>query len=97
MARRRNRQRVEVSATELAEMGFCEKRIQLARLHGECLTSRQHGALRRGRVAHRQYLVEEGPVTAAALHLNLWRLVSVCTLLSAVLMWWRGRSREGRE
>lgn len=36
-------------------MGFCEKRILLAHLHGEQPTPSQQEDLRRGRAAHQQY------------------------------------------
>ena len=41
MQRRRGhaRGKAAVSATELAAMGFCEKRVLLAHLHGERLTT----------------------------------------------------------
>ena len=49
----------EVSATELAEMGFCEKRVQLAYMYGEQATPEQRKAMARGQGAHKRYL-EEG-------------------------------------
>ncbi|EER62170.1 conserved hypothetical protein [Acidovorax delafieldii 2AN] len=49
----------EVSATELAEMGFCEKRVQLAYIYGEQVTPEQRQAMARGQEAHQRYL-EEG-------------------------------------
>ncbi|EPD43273.1 MULTISPECIES: CFI-box-CTERM domain-containing protein [Delftia] len=48
----------EVSATELAEMGFCEKRVQLAYIYGEQVTPEQLKAMSRGHAAHQQYLKE---------------------------------------
>lgn len=59
MSRRRPGQRDEVTAKELAEMGFCEMRVLLAHLHGEHTTSEQRRARARGLVAHQQYY-EEG-------------------------------------
>ena len=43
MKKRRSRTRNErlVSAKELAEMGFCEKRVLLAHLYGQQLTAEQ--------------------------------------------------------
>lgn len=59
MSTRRYARRDEVSATELAEMGFCEKRVQLAHLYGDQVTAAQRKAMARGQVAHQRYL-EEG-------------------------------------
>ena len=44
-----------VSAKELAEMGFCEKRVLLAHLHGQRLTPVQRRSVDRGLRAHEQY------------------------------------------
>lgn len=44
-----------VSAKELAEMGFCEKRVLLAHLHGEQTTPSQREDVRRGLAAHQKY------------------------------------------
>ena len=54
----------EVSATELAEMGFCEKRVQLAYMYGEQATPEQRKAMARGQGAHKRYL-EEGLAATA--------------------------------
>jgi len=59
MSKRRFGRRDEVSAKDLAEMGFCEKRVQLAHLHGERVTPEQQEARTRGLVAHQRYL-EDG-------------------------------------
>jgi len=50
--------RGDVSATELAEMGFCEKRVQLAHLHGRQVTAEQRKAMARGQAAHQRYFDE---------------------------------------
>lgn len=54
----------EVAAKDLAEMGFCEKRVQLAHLHGERATPKQRKAMARGQVAHQRYW-EEGVAATA--------------------------------
>lgn len=59
MPRQRSARRDEVSAKELAEMGFCEKRVQLAHLYGEQVTPEQRKAMDRGQMAHQRYL-EDG-------------------------------------
>ncbi|ABM41795.1 conserved hypothetical protein [Acidovorax sp. JS42] len=64
MPRRQYAQRDEVSATELAEMGFCEKRVQLALLYGDQATPEQRKAMARGQAAHQRYL-EEGLAATA--------------------------------
>lgn len=62
---RRVRRTRNVSATALAEMGFCEKRILLAHLHGELTTPLGRRRIRRGRAAHRQYY-EQGLAAASS-------------------------------
>ena len=64
MPTRRHAQRNEVSATELAEMGFCEKRVQLVHLYGEQAMPEQRKAMARGQMAHQRYL-EEGLAATA--------------------------------
>lgn len=64
MSKRRKGLRDEVSATELAEMGFCEKKMQLAHVYGERVTPEQRKAMARGQVAHQRYLEEGLAVTA---------------------------------
>ena len=60
MKKRRSRTRNErlVSAKELAEMGFCEKRVLLAHLYGQQLTAEQRRSVERGRLAHERYYRE---------------------------------------
>lgn len=59
MVQGRSGQRGEVSATDLAKMGYCEKKVLLAFLHGERTTPEQRRSMARGRVAHQQYF-EQG-------------------------------------
>jgi hypothetical protein len=61
---RRVRRTGQVSATELAEMGFCEKRILLARFHGELTTAPERERIRRGHLAHQRYY-EQGLAAAS--------------------------------
>ena len=44
-----------LSASELAEMGVCERRVLLAHRHGARRTSGQRRALRRGLRAHERF------------------------------------------
>ena len=55
-----NRKRVPrpqdaVSASELAEMGVCERRVLLAQRHGRWRTMAQRSAMRRGLDAHERF------------------------------------------
>jgi len=60
MTLRRSREQSErfVSAKDLAEMGFCEKRVLLAHKHGQRITPVQERRAERGRRAHEQYYLE---------------------------------------
>lgn len=61
----RKRHAATVSAKELAQMGFCEKRVQLVHRHGERLTVEQLRSVDRGRKAHDRFY-REGLAAAAA-------------------------------
>ncbi|MCW5633549.1 MAG: hypothetical protein KIT17_09445 [Rubrivivax sp.] len=58
LRRRRNQRERFVSAKDLAEMGFCEKRVLLAHLHGQRMTPEQQRSAERGRRAHERYYRE---------------------------------------
>ncbi|WP_038205755.1 CFI-box-CTERM domain-containing protein [Xenophilus azovorans] len=64
MAKQRLRPCDEVSAKELAEMGFCEMRVLLEHLHGEHVTLEQRVARTRGQVAHQSYY-EQGMASSS--------------------------------
>lgn len=68
-----------VSAGELAEMGYCEKRVQLAHLHGSRTTAAQRLVRERGLATHQRYL-EEGVASAS----DRRCFVSTCMLESTV-------------
>lgn len=53
--RRAPRRRDSVSASELAEMAVCERRVLLSHLHGERRTKAQRDAMRRGLRAHDRF------------------------------------------
>lgn len=55
MRRRRKQRERFVSAKDLAEMSFCEKRVLLAHLHGKRMTAEQQRSAERGRRAHERY------------------------------------------
>jgi len=64
MSSRRKSRQGTVSASELAEMGFCEKRVLLAHLQGNQQTPAQREARARGDAAHLQYF-DEGVASVA--------------------------------
>ncbi|WP_245951532.1 CFI-box-CTERM domain-containing protein [Paracidovorax anthurii] len=53
-----------MTATELAAMGYCEKKVQLAHLYGQRTTPEQRKAMARGRQAHQRYF-EQGVASAS--------------------------------
>jgi hypothetical protein len=55
MKRRMTRPPDGVSASELAEVGVCERRVLLAHRHGARWTSRQRKDLRRGLLSHERF------------------------------------------
>lgn len=79
MRKRRDRTQDErlVSAKELAEMGFCEKRVLLAHLHGQRLTLEQRRSVERGRRAHDQYY-REGVAAASSTGVDRRCFVATC-------------------
>ncbi|MFT4192104.1 MAG: hypothetical protein QM617_11365 [Comamonas sp.] len=64
MTQRKTGRRGEVSATDLAKMGFCEKQVQLAHLYGERTTAEQRKGMARGQAEHQRYLREGMAATA---------------------------------
>lgn len=58
MRTRRSRTERAVSATQLAEMGYCEQRMLLAHRLGERTTPAQRQARARGDAAHLRYFVQ---------------------------------------
>jgi hypothetical protein len=79
MGKRRDRDRddVTVSAKDLAEMGFCEKRVLLTHLHGQRLTPAQRHRAERGRQAHQLYY-REGIAARAAPESDRRCFVATC-------------------
>lgn len=75
--RKQKRDLGTVSATELAEMGFCEKRVLLAHLHGEGLTPAQRRSVDRGRKAHEQFY-REGLAAASEARADRRCFVATC-------------------
>ena len=102
---RRARRPDVVSASELAEMGVCERRVLLAHRHGPRRTSAQRRAMRRGLRAHERFhrdglAAREGvsrrrPTAFAAL--GRW-FVGLCTRIAlAVLRGLAGRRHRARD
>lgn len=58
MRRRKTEVKAVVSATQLAEMGYCEMRLLLAHRLGERTTPAQRRARARGDAAHARYFAE---------------------------------------
>lgn len=75
--RRRSRCETVVSATELAEMGFCEKRVQLAHVHGKRMLAKQRRNAERGLKAHAEFH-REGVAAAAATAADRRCFVATC-------------------
>jgi hypothetical protein len=96
MKKRRGRTRNErpVSAKELAEMGFCEKRVLLAHLHGQQLTAEQRRSVERGRLAHERYY-REG--LAAASERSAHRRCFIATCLYGDAAWQTEAMRRYRD
>lgn len=85
--RRRNKPKV-VSATELAQMGICERRIVFERRHGKRINVLHRTALSRGSIEHRQFYVDgirlsEKPARCYASELN-WLRIGVRAILRVV-------------
>lgn len=76
-SRKQKRDPATVSATELAEMGFCEKRVLLAHLHGERLTSEQLRSVDLGRKAHARFY-REGLTAASEARADRRCFVATC-------------------
>lgn len=76
-SRRRKQREKFVSAKDLAEMGFCEKRVLLAHRYGQRMTPEQQRSAAKGRRAHQQYYLE-GLAAAAERGVD-WRcFVATC-------------------
>lgn len=54
-AKRERRRRTSVSASELAQMGVCERLVVFEHRHGKRTTTDQRAAIRRGLRAHEQF------------------------------------------
>lgn len=73
--RRASRRGDIVSASELAEMAVCERRVLLSHLHGERRTRGQRIAMQRGLRAHDRFH-REGLAANGSLGRHLWPVVA---------------------
>ena len=100
------RPRDAVSASELAEMGVCERRVLLAHRRGPRWTSAQRRAMRRGLRAHERFhrdglAAKEGANrqrrSTVFASFGRW-FVGLCTRIAlAVLCGLAGRSHRARD
>jgi hypothetical protein len=76
-------------------MGFCEKRILLAHVHGNRVTPEQRQAMTRGRLAHHRYF-KQGEPARVRFSAIAWLLFvpfrCVIWIWRIAIAWWRGRS-----
>lgn len=89
MKRSRNEhrhQRPQVSATQLAQMGVCEKLVVFEHRHGKRPTGLQRMALKRGLRAHRQFLRQASTSPGGVVDLVLGRVVSVAVAAGGCLV-----------
>ncbi len=90
MIRRRRRNKPKaVSATELAQMGICERRVVFERRHGKRINVLHRTALSRGSIEHRQFYVDgirlsEKPARCYASELGTWLRIGVGAIWRAV-------------
>ena len=92
MKRSRNEhrhQRPQVSATQLAQMGVCEKLVVFEHRHGKRPTGLQRMALKRGLRAHRHFLRQASPTTAGLADVVLEVVVRLAVAAGRCFMrWW---------
>ncbi len=106
MKKHATRPRDGVSASELAEMGVCERRVLLAHRHGSRRTSVQRRAMQRGLRAHERFHRDGLAATEGASRrrrptafasLGRW-LVDLCLRIAlAVLRLLAGRRHRARD
>ena len=93
MKKRDLRPRDAVSASELAEMGVCERRVLLAQRHGRRRTTAQRTAMRRGLRAHERFCRDGLASREAAGRCRRWislpswsrRVLDLCSRLALIL------------
>ena len=79
----------QVSASELAQMGVCERLMVFEQRHGKRLTLAQQNAIKRGLRAHRRFYRDRYPDIAANGHCVIATQVArACRRLAAGLYGW---------
>lgn len=88
--KRHGRQRASVSASELAQMGVCERLVVFEHRDGKRLTVEQQQAIKRGRRAHTLFFRERhmdsarpGRYFVAFMVFGRWLVLSVARWLQA--------------
>ena len=78
-----------VSATQLAQMGVCEKLVVFEHRHGKRPSEAQRVALERGLRAHRHFLRQARPTTAGLADVVLEVVVRLAVAAGRCFMrWW---------
>ena len=78
-----------VSATQLAQMGVCEKLVVFEYRHGKRPSQAQRVALERGLRAHRHFLRQASPTTAGLADVVLEAIIRLAVAASRRFMrWW---------
>ena len=91
MKRSRNEhrhQRPQVSATQLAQMGVCEKLVVFEHRHGKRPTGLQRMALKRGLRAHRQFLRQASTSPGRVVDLVLGQVARVALVAGRRFVRW---------
>lgn len=78
-----------VSATQLAQLGVCEKLVVFEHRHGKRPSEAQRVALERGLRAHRHFLRQASPITAGLADVVLEAIVRLAVAAGRCFMrWW---------
>ena len=91
MKRSRNERRhqgPQVSATQLAQMGVCEKLVVFEHRHGKRPTGLQRMALKRGLRAHRQFLRQASTSPGGIVDLVLGQVAEVAIAAGRCFVRW---------
>jgi hypothetical protein len=79
-----------VSASELAQMGVCERMVVMEHRYGKCATEGQQRAMRRGRLAHRRFYLEPHTTLSGLWLCILAWLFPEQGLVRRILKWFGG-------
>ena len=84
----RRHQGPQVSATQLAQMGVCEKLVVFEHRHGKRPTGLQRMALKRGLRAHRQFLRQARTSPVGVVDLVLGQVARVAVAAGCCFVRW---------